>query len=171
MYIYTCSCLFSLRIGKEKHRSNEGGLRRYRRAKVDMLQMFLTEIWRNINAVDHHHHHHLIMSFSVEENAVFIHEFSKKISLPWKGDTSLPHPPPSLARARSLRSLAYYRPPKIKSWLRHWEPPYHLGQAANPIRPQTFTIVITIIKSFKWNVIIIYHLDNERIPSLYIAVI
>ena len=40
-------------------------------------------------------------------------------------DTPLPHPPPPppslapLARAWSLRSLAYYRPPKMKSWLRH----------------------------------------------------
>ena len=51
------------------------------------------------------------MSFSVEENAVFIHEFSTtKISLPWEGDTPFPHPPPSLA------PLAYYRPPKIQSW-------------------------------------------------------
>ena len=73
------------------------------------------------------HNYPLIMSFSVEENAVFIDEFSKKISLPWEGGhpppTPSPPPPPSLAplaRAWSLRSLAYYRPPKIKSWLRHW---------------------------------------------------
>ena len=41
------------------------------------------------------------------------------------GTPSPPPPPPSLAplaRAPSLRSLAryIYRPPKIKSWLRHW---------------------------------------------------
>ena len=60
------------------------------------------------------------MSFSVEENAVLIHEFSKY--LPTVTPPSHTPPPPSLAplaRARSLRSLAYYRP-KIKSWLRHW---------------------------------------------------
>ena len=34
----------------------------------------------------------LIMAFNVQENAVFIHEFSttKKISLPWKGGTLPP---------------------------------------------------------------------------------
>ena len=56
------------------------------------------------------------MSFSVEENAVFIHKFSK--NLPSRGRGAPPPPPP-----RSLRSLAYYRPPpppKMKSWLRHW---------------------------------------------------
>ena len=71
------------------------------------------------------HNYPLIMSFSVEENAVFIHKFSK--NLPTVGGRTPPShtpppPPPSLAplaRARSLRSLAYYRPPKIKSWLRH----------------------------------------------------
>ena len=69
-----------------------------------------------------------------EENTGHMHQIAplttskcKKLSL-WEGDTPLrhplPHPPPSLAplaRARSLRSLAgyFYRPPKIKSWLRH----------------------------------------------------
>ena len=50
------------------------------------------------------HNYPLIMSFSVEENAVFINEFStKKISLPWEGG----HPPP--APPRSLRSLGLGR--------------------------------------------------------------
>ena len=48
------------------------------------------------------------MSFNVEESAVFIHEFSKKISLPWEGG----HPPPP---ARSLRSLALAPPPLLKN--------------------------------------------------------
>ena len=57
------------------------------------------------------HNYPLIMSFSVEENAVFIDEFSK--NLPTVGGGT--PPPTSLARAWSLRSLAYYRPPpKIK---------------------------------------------------------
>ena len=72
------------------------------------------------------HNYPLIMSFSVEENAVFIHKFSKKKS-PYRGrgDTPLPHPPPP--PPRSLRSLGLGRfapshitaPRKIKSWLRH----------------------------------------------------
>ena len=52
------------------------------------------------------------MSLSVEENAVFIHKFSN--NLPTVGGGTPPPPPP-----RSLRSLAYDRPPKMKSWLRH----------------------------------------------------
>ena len=55
----------------------------------------------------------LIMVSNVQENAVFRHKYSK-ISLPWEGGHphSPPPPPPSLAplaRAWSLRSLAYYR--------------------------------------------------------------
>ena len=48
------------------------------------------------------HNYPLIVSFNVEENAVFIHEFSKKISLPWEGGHT-----PSL-----------WPPPVEKSWLR-----------------------------------------------------
>ena len=69
------------------------------------------------------HTYPLIMSFSVEEIAVFIDEFKKKSPYRGRGDTPSHPPPPSLAplaRDWSLRSLAYYRPPKIKSWLRHW---------------------------------------------------
>ena len=58
----------------------------------------------------------LLVEFNVQENVVFIPEFSK-ISLPWEGETTLqtplPHPPP----ARSLRSLALA--PVGKSWLHH----------------------------------------------------
>ena len=35
----------------------------------------------------------IIMAFHVQENAVFIHKFSK-ISLPWEGEIPLPYPPP-----------------------------------------------------------------------------
>ena len=58
------------------------------------------------------------MSFSVEENAVFMSRIFKKISLPWEGDTpshTLLPPPPSLApskivnRAYTLQSsLDFY---------------------------------------------------------------
>ena len=61
-----------------------------------------------------------------EENTGHMHQIAplttskcKKLSL-WegRGDPSHTPPPPP----RSLRSLAryFYRPPKIKSWLRHW---------------------------------------------------
>ena len=75
------------------------------------------------------HNYALIMSFSmfsVEENAVFIHEFSfKKSHYRGRGDTTPSPPPPP--PPRSLRSLGLGRfapshitaPPKIKSWLRH----------------------------------------------------
>ena len=65
----------------------------------------------------------LIMSFSVEENAVFIHKFSK--NLPTVGGGTPPsHTLPPLARfARSGlgRSAPSHitAPPKMKSWLRH----------------------------------------------------
>ena len=67
------------------------------------------------------HNYPLIMSFSVEENAVFIHEFSKKISLPWE---AYPPPPPLARSARSGSVASLPRilpppPPKTKSWLRH----------------------------------------------------
>ena len=74
------------------------------------------------------HNYPLIMSFSVEENAVFTHKFSK--NLPTVGGG---HPPPPsltpLARARSLRSLAYYRPPL------RWNPGY--ATAYHYIKPPT----------------------------------
>ena len=41
----------------------------------------------------------LIMAFNVQENAVFIHEFSK-LSLPWEGDS-----PPLTPSPRSVASL------------------------------------------------------------------
>ena len=57
----------------------------------------------------------LIMVSNVQENAFFMHDFSK-ISLPWERENPLPHPPP----AQSRRSLALA--PVDKSWLhhRHW---------------------------------------------------
>ena len=65
------------------------------------------------------------MSFSVEENAVFIHEFSKIIPTVG-GETPLPptpSPPPPLARSARSGSVAFapshITAPKIKSWLRH----------------------------------------------------
>ena len=71
------------------------------------------------------HNYPLILSFSVEENAVFIHKFSK--NLPTVG---VRHPPPTPSPPRSIRSLRLGRfapshitapPPliKSKSWLRH----------------------------------------------------
>ena len=62
------------------------------------------------------HNYPLIMAFNVQENAVFIHEFSKNLPTVGRGDTPLPHSPP----ARSLRSLALPPPPSPveKSWLR-----------------------------------------------------
>ena len=53
----------------------------------------------------------LIMTFNVQENAVFIHEFLK--ALPWEGETHDPHPPP---RGR----FAPTPPPPVekKSWPR-----------------------------------------------------
>ena len=59
------------------------------------------------------HIYPLIRAFNVQENAVFIHEFSKTISLPWEGG-----PPPTPSPARSLRSLALPPPQVQKSWLR-----------------------------------------------------
>ena len=60
------------------------------------------------------HNYPLIMAFNVQENAVFIHEFSKKSPYHGRGK----HPPPS--PPRSLRSLALAPPPPPveKSWLR-----------------------------------------------------
>ena len=55
------------------------------------------------------HNYPLIMSFSVEENAVFIDEF-QKISLPWEGG----HPPPTPSPlARSARSGLVVSLPRI----------------------------------------------------------
>ena len=51
----------------------------------------------------------LIMALNVQENAVFIHTFSK-ISLPW--DT------PSHTLPHSVASLPRFGPPVLKSWLR-----------------------------------------------------
>ena len=60
------------------------------------------------------------MSFSVEENAVFIDKFSKNLPIPWEGEHPPPTPPPPLARsARSGLVASLPRilppPPKIKS--------------------------------------------------------
>ena len=60
------------------------------------------------------HNYPLIMSFSVEENAVFIHEFSTTKNLPTVGGGSPSHTVPPRSLPRILP------PPKIKSWLRHW---------------------------------------------------
>ena len=61
------------------------------------------------------HNYPLIMSFSVEENAVFIHKFSK--NLPTVGGGT-PPPTPSPPPPRSLPRILP-PPPKMKSWLRH----------------------------------------------------
>ena len=60
--------------------------------------------WHDTYATSHNYP--LIMSFSVEENAVFIHKFSK--NLPTVGGGT----PPS-------HTLAYYRPPPLR-----WNPGY-----------------------------------------------
>ena len=45
------------------------------------------------------------MAFNEQENAVFIHEFSKNLPLPSEGGTPLPHAPP-----RSVASLPRFGP-------------------------------------------------------------
>ena len=52
----------------------------------------------------------LITAFNVQENAVFIPEFSKKISLPWEGETLSPSSVASLPRfAPPLKYHSYAR--------------------------------------------------------------
>ena len=58
------------------------------------------------------------MAFNVQENAVFIHEFSTKKNLPTVGGGNpLPQPTPSLA---SLPRLPPPPPPDAECQVRHW---------------------------------------------------
>ena len=57
------------------------------------------------------HIYHLIMSFSVEENAVFIYKFSKKS--PYRGGGTTPSHTPSHPRSRSARSGSVVSLPRI----------------------------------------------------------
>ena len=62
------------------------------------------------------HNYPLIMSFSVEENAVFIHKFSKNLPTVGGGTPPLPHPPPLArsARSGSVASLPRILPPPLR---------------------------------------------------------
>ena len=53
--------------------------------------------------------YHLIMAFNVQENAVFLLDVSKKLSLPWEEE-----PPPTPSPSRSLRSQFAPPPPVDK---------------------------------------------------------
>ena len=107
------------------------------------------------------HNYPLIMSFSVEEKCRFHTRIFKK-NLPTVGGGHPPPPPPPslapLARARSLCSLAYYRPPpQIKSWLRHapvrlctlfWPSFYNIPRWIAFRQPQCISLSIAISFSF-----------------------
>ena len=70
------------------------------------------------------HNYPLIMSFSVEENAVFIHKFSKNLPTVGGGTPPSHTLPPSLARSLGLGRFApshITAPPKMKSWLANFK--------------------------------------------------
>ena len=86
------------------------------------------------------HNYPLIMSFSVEENAVFRHKFSKKSPYRGRGDTPLPHPPPLArsARSGSVASLPRILPPPLR-----WNPGYATGWKVHRM-PYRMTIRINL---------------------------
>ena len=89
-------------------------------SRTNKFQEFFQDIWRFWRKCRKLRKKHIRFCFA--PNAPLTTSKCKNLSL-WEGDTPLPHPPPpSLARARSLRPLAgyLYPPLKIKSWLRHW---------------------------------------------------
>ena len=99
------------------------------------------------------------MSFSVEENAVFIHEFSKNLPTVG-GGTPLPPPPPP----RSLRSLAYYRPPKIKSWLRHWSP---CDQILCLVRAQVHFVYSAHVHNLMTSLLMFIHASSQPSTKIW----
>ena len=77
----------------------------------------------------------------------------------WEGGHPSPPPPP-----RSLRSLAYYRPPKIKSWLRHWSP---CDQILCLVRAQVHFVYSAHVHNLMTSLLMFIHASSQPSTKIW----